>query len=487
VNPASGLKNFTNTGDSVATVTFRDNAGNIIDTLVIQPGATRGLIVLSSIGGQPVCYTATCDSHELDCDGLFDCAAANVIVNNGGPISCPSVVPIELNWIDCNGDRVTSGFQGLQTDFGTVSFQEDLGNGRNLYQWSIFGATAGPTTANFTYGDPDNLCTFAVVVPACEELDKQQQLLSDPNRCGYGQNATGGTNLVEVRTEQEFFDAIAGSGNYVCIMPELANTTIIRNTTFASQADNLSIDGSLAPGFKIKVGPSMPTNGYLFRFFGDNIIIHDIEGEGEGYPAVKNNNSFLNIYGENIWIDKVTASLFDDDFVNILLDSDNITVSRVKSFQTNKSVIVFNPNPGQGDTKLTVHSSWMASDQRGPWINAGMSHSFNNLIEKTWAGAGRGDSFINHSDEGYLISENNVYENSTFQTLIGYTGGQNEGYVESVGDTLNGSPSFGGGTTSGNVTFSSIPSLFTLPYDCSDILKPTADVKSYVQSVAGAS
>ena len=57
---------------------------------------------------------------------------------------------------------------------------------------------------------------------------------------------------------------------------------------------------------------------------------------------------------------------------------------------------------------------------------------------------------------------------------------KNLGFIESVGDNLNGN------VTVGNVAFNSTPSLFTITYSYSSVLKPTASVVAYVQANAGA-
>ena len=56
----------------------------------------------------------------------------------------------------------------------------------------------------------------------------------------------------------------------------------------------------------------------------------------------------------------------------------------------------------------------------------------------------------------------------------------NEGFIESVNDIRTGS------STIGNVTTSSTPTLFNIPYDYSGFLLPEEQVKANAQSVAGA-
>ena len=126
----------------------------------------------------------------------------------------------------------------------------------------------------------------------------------------------------------------------------------------------------------------------------------------------------------------------------------------------------------------------MASTQRPPLISSGYAHTFNNYVEVATLEVGRNRTqgvAINHTDPAYCISENNVYDNQLYQAMIATaTDINNEGFIESVGDSLNGN------VTVGNVTLNSTPTLFTIPYNYSAVLKPTADVIEYVQTNAGA-
>lgn len=324
-------------------------------------------------------------------------------------------------------------------------------------------------------------CCFTVS-PA---LDKQAELAANPNRCGFGENAAGGTNLVEVDTHAEFFAAIQVDDNYVCLTDQFPIDVPI-TSPISSFADRLTIDGSRAPGVNFD-GLGLANNQWIFRFFGDDIVLHNFSGNGSGANN-GSNISFINLYGKPVWVDKVTATAFNDDFINILLDADEVTVSRVKATNTSKSVFVFNPSfPG---TRVTVHSSELAAISRNPYLSAGQLHSFNNWVHNnTDSGTRAGRTAVQsglggftHTGTAEIISQENVFDNIQFQALVTTTdnaaAGGNEGFIESINDNLNGEP------WSGNVTFVSAPSLFTPP-DCG-FIKPNSEVIAYVQAEAGA-
>jgi len=324
--------------------------------------------------------------------------------------------------------------------------------------------------------------------PTClDAASMRHQLLTNPNRCGYGGNATGGINEIRVSTLGQLSSAIQVSGNYIILDESLTGQTLKINTTLRSDANNLTIDGSCAPGVDFRVGGGLDSNRGLLWLTGDNIILHDFETSGTDYPGGGRNQGSIRIYGKDIWIDKITGSGFDDDFINIIGGADFITTSRLKTRSTHKSVFTFNTsNP---NTRLTLHNSDLSSTQRSPWISAGRAHVFNNWIHDTGThgtrsgrSASQANSNFRHNGIAEVITQHNVYENIGTQTLVTSTDAHvHEGYIESVNDQRS------GGVTNGNITFSSTPSLFNIPYDCNALLLPADQVKAHVKEVAGAS
>jgi len=328
-----------------------------------------------------------------------------------------------------------------------------------------------------------------VSITAGDPTNRRDILLSDINRIGYGAAATGGSNVVEVNNESQFWAAVGTTGNYLQLTSSMTGVTITRDSTFNTYANDLTIDASLASGFRFLVGGSFPTNGYIFRIHGDNIILHNFEGQGVDYPSNKANNSFINIYGQDIWIDKISGANFDDDFVNLLNACTNVTVSRCKTRNTNKSVFNWNPNAADKDTRVTVHSCDLSSEQRSPWLSAGRAHALCNWIHGGGEGsvAGRtfdqSDGYYNHNQIAEMIVEGNVFEGQTFHSIAAHTEANgNEGYIDSIDNDLSSGSGLSG---TANINTVSSPQLFTIPYDYSAIKRSSSLVKAHVQSVAG--
>ncbi len=429
------------------------------------------------------CYITVCptvspvDSVVINCPTavLTDCDLLVDLTHNN-----PTSITVDYD-ILINGAAVSGASFSAPTTSNTIDICTALGitSGSGTADVSIRYFYDGDTTQVF---QSENTCTVQYDIP----LNKQAELAANPNRCGFGENAAGGTNLVEVSTPAEFFAAIQVDDNHVCLTEAMAGLNIPINSPISNFADRITIDGSRAPGVNFD-GSGLANNQWIFRFFGDDIVLHNFSGNGSGSNN-GSNISFINLYGKRVWVDKITATAFNDDFINILLDADEITVSRVKATNTSKSVFVFNPS--FPSTRVTVHSSELAAISRNPYLSAGQLHSFNNWIHNnsdSGTRAGRtavqsGLGGFTHTGTAEIISQENVFNNIQFQALVTTTdnaaAGGNEGFIESINDNLNGEP------VSGNVTFVSAPSLFTPP-DC-DFIKPNSEVIAYVQANAGA-
>ena len=320
-----------------------------------------------------------------------------------------------------------------------------------------------------------------------DNVNKQDKLLSDPNRMGYGRDATGGSNEIIVSNLTQLTSAIKKSNSYIIIDESLAGKTMFFNDTLQSSANNITIDGSCAPGFKFQPSKSMSSGRGILWLKGNNIILHDLFFQGIDYPNNKKNIGAIRVYGKNIWLDKLEATNFDDDFINILVGSDFITTSRIKSYNTHKSIFTFNTiNP---DSRLTVHTSDLSSTQRSPWVSAGRAHVFNNWIHNTathgtLAGRMKSQKNLNfkHNGIAQIITEENVYEKIGTRALMASIDsgtGIFKGFLESVNDNINSHDILG------NVSFKSKPSLFHIPYPYTAI--PNNQVKQLVKDEAGAS
>ena len=100
---------------------------------------------------------------------LFDCPNANIVVNDGDPIPAGGTVEIFIDFVDHDGNFITSGFAGLAANVGNVEYQDTDGV-RNRYLYT--SPSNGPTTestVNFTWGEPGNLCQYSAILEAYPE------------------------------------------------------------------------------------------------------------------------------------------------------------------------------------------------------------------------------------------------------------------------------------------------------------------------------
>jgi|GEM_PF-6999922 len=327
--------------------------------------------------------------------------------------------------------------------------------------------------------------------------DKRTKLLNSPNRVGYGAAATGGTNYVFPTNEAQFRQMINTAGNYVVISSNYANTEWgLRAVGYI--ASNVTIDGSDAPGFVLFPDyangfPSSAAGNSSASVFAtyneNNIIIHALILKGYRSPTYNAsdpsfNTGGLNIRSTDVFIDHVEVTDFWDDALHSAQAGDYITISHMKVHNTDKGISSFNAFNGNWDRHYTIHNSLLAAVQRNP-ANGGAHflHMFNNLIQgSTWQGLFAGtqaDPAFQWTGDCYTISEHNVFKNNGTD-IYSYTAGTGAivvGHVESVNDSYN--------TSFGNVTNSTVPSLFSINYSYNGFLKNTSVVEAYVLQNAG--
>ena len=203
------------------------------------------------------------------------------------------------------------------------------------------------------------------------------------SRTGWGENATGGTNIVMVSTMAQLKNASSAGGNWILLAPNFGTQDI--GTSSIVIQDNTTIDGSLAPGATI-------TNNLgqviTIRVLGDNTIQHCFILDAD--PNIQTTAMSL-INGLNHWVDHIEFRNFEsDDGLNIGQSSPNnnvdlITISNVKFDDTDfggVSGFYFDKEYDAGNLgRITVHSSDLSAEQRNP-KNEGMTlfHEFNNLM-----------------------------------------------------------------------------------------------------------
>ena len=322
------------------------------------------------------------------------------------------------------------------------------------------------------------------------ELDKRQTLLSSSDRIGFGAETTGGSNEVVVSNIEEFIEAVSKPNNYVLLAPSLAGQTLYISDTVEIVAENITIDGSDAPGAVFTPSSSFKSGRVMMYARKANIIINNITLKANYYPNGSSNNvGGIRFGNDGIWVNNVTVSGLWDDAFDIVFSATNATFSKVKTYNTDKSINMFYPKTS--DKRISIHSSDLAGRQRNPW-NQGAQyvHIWNNYIhDAQWSGPIAGLSASQYKNNNRtspgpanIISEYNVFENTGSDALRTYTESAGLlGYIHSNGDDL------GGGNVIGqkNVTYTDKPSLFKIPYVYSPL--PVDEVKAYVIANAGAS
>ncbi len=216
-------------------------------------------------------------------------------------------------------------------------------------------------------------------------LSQVQPVTGMLSKTGWGENAIGGSNYIRVKTESELSSALKQSGNYVLIDKSLSGKSILLSKGLATKGDNVTLDGSEAPGFKIK----NPGGFVSLRVLSNNVIVHNIMFEG---PEEIRTTAIAILNGEHIWFDHITLTNFksDDGFSIGDTNPDNltrkITISNLKTDSTSFGSVlinVYNPDYEAGFYGyLTVHNSHLGANQRTVKNDgARYVHLFNNYID----------------------------------------------------------------------------------------------------------
>ena len=335
---------------------------------------------------------------------------------------------------------------------------------------------------------------YAILATRCYDIattvtgDKRTDLLANPERPdgssnGFG-SVTGGTNYVFPQNAAEFKSALNTSGSYICIEPQFANQTWFFDSG-SGHANNITVDGSAAPGFTLSPSTSYSVTGgdYMFDMFAgdDNIIWHCIKLDGNFHGPSGTGLGAFNVRSTNIWFDHVEVTRFWDGAWEIARTGDLVTLSNISMYNTDKGILGYYPNTR--GRRVTIFNSNMQATQRNPYNTGADFHVYNNYIAESSFGAMRAGRLLTQSPafasgDAHIISEGNVFSNNNPADQDTYENNTYvDGYIESIGDIVN--------TQNGtNITNVSTPSLFNIPYTY-DVM-PASEVEAYVQANAGA-
>jgi len=323
--------------------------------------------------------------------------------------------------------------------------------------------------------------------------DRISNLMSSPDRVGFGARTTGGskankytvvTNLKDSGSGS-LRDALENSGpQWITFSDAIVGGTIYLDSTLKVHSPHVTIDGA---GSGITVSVSRSSKFPMFHFRGGNSIVHGITIDGNN----SNSTGIMLREGDNYWIDHVTATNFNfDDAISIGRGSvpdtstSEVTISNLHTYNTNYSLLGGGSNSVNRfpPYRVTIHSSILSAEDRNPRIvNYGTAHIFNSYIHSfRFTGVVAGANSV-------VYSQNNVYSalsaNSPKNALSGndlgnMAGGGRIGVAVTDGDIF-----LDVAATRGKVVRRSDTSK-RLPYSYS--LMPADQVLDYVTANAGA-
>jgi len=352
---------------------------------------------------------------------------------------CFTVVSSQANEIIDSGCPVTEISVGTSVNLllgqtGVPANASNITYSANVSPGSSGNVNVAGNNYNFT---PQQQGNYSITVERCYDTgtpstDLRTRLLASPNRTGYGGNATGGTNYVYVKNFQELNAALQVDDNYVVIDPSLANTAMGFPTEVYVNANNITLDGSEAPGFSMypDYAAGYPPNLPMMNNFsiGGNKIFHNLKFDGRRIFPYQNSGNSFNVgalffrKGKDIWVDHVEITGFWDDAILLGMPQSNsadyITLSWLKIHNTDKGVTFYNSAAiNEGDGHLSIFNSEFNAAGRNPKNGGGeFVHQWNNYYHDwAWAadmaGAGSTSNSTGKIAPARTYSENNFYEN----------------------------------------------------------------------------
>ncbi len=307
--------------------------------------------------------------------------------------------------------------------------------------------------------------------------DRKSSLLNSNSLIGFGKNTTGGvaSNGFTVVTSTKdsgpgsLREALSLTGpNWITFDPALDGKTIYLDSIINIKNSNITIDGRDA---SVTISTTKKEI-FLMTFRGGNTIIHGIKFDGNGTDST----ALMLREGLNYWVDHVTITNFrKDDALSIGqgnrpdTSASEVTISNYRAVETSKGIQAGgNGNfPDFPRTRVTVHTSELAADERNPRVQyGGIFHVFNTYIHSFVYGG------MDVGRNAQVISENNVFSAlsaksaKTSQTGrysgIEYPlegpGNRPVGHIYSKGDLF-----IDSATSSGSINPTN-PSPFVIPY-----------------------
>ncbi len=246
---------------------------------------------------------------------------------------------------------------------------------------------------------------------------------------GFGRNATGGSGGT-VYTVTNRNDS--GTGSLRAAL-ESTNTYIIKFSvtgTITLNSDiniksNKTVDGD---GTYIRIRP------YVFKINNqENVIIRNLHFDSDGNSHTGASGDAIGIQNgsRKIWIDHCSFEDYYDGLIDIIRESDNITVTWCY-FRGHHKVMLIGHSDAHtvdaGKLNVTVHHNYYdGTTQRHPRIRFGRAHVFNNYLKNI------SEMGLCSGTDAKMVIENNRFENVVKPAVLKYDSNW-EGYITESGN-----------------------------------------------------
>jgi hypothetical protein len=302
------------------------------------------------------------------------------------------------------------------------------------FRLTITGAGTGPA------GISDNLKTRLLNM-------RQYGTTTQYARAGFGQNTTGGTNVVTVFNRTDFLREVNKQYNFVVIDSSANNDTWVFDKAIGvewkQQAPDVTVYGGFATGlimdntnvlaqskperdawdaqYNVKGGNPLAKTASV-TILADNIILHGLNFRGQGQNKDPNGYGRLTTCiahkdGSNTWLDHLTFDGFaHDDSYYIGSSSDsqianNVTIS---SCWTKPgafgcwTMVSYRPNDG---SQVTIHNCRIEGEDRSTKNDGGQVESSNNVIRFVESGTMRvWNKWLSTEPNIWSLSRSNYYD-----------------------------------------------------------------------------
>ncbi len=246
---------------------------------------------------------------------------------------------------------------------------------------------------------------------------------------GFGRLATGGAGgtvyTVTNRNDSgagSLRAALESSNRYII---KFAVTGTITLNSDVNVKSNKTVDGD---GVYIRIRP------YGFKINNqENIIIRNLhfDSDGNTHSGASGDAIVIQNGSRKIWIDHCTFEDYYDGLIDIIRESDNVTVSWCY-FRGHRKVMLIGHSDAHtvdaGKLNVTVHHNYYdGTVQRQPRIRFGRAHVFNNYLKNI------SEMGMCSGTDAKMVIENNRFENVTKPAVLKYDSNW-EGYITESGN-----------------------------------------------------